>query len=283
MEGPLVIVGANGMLGQDLAREFADLSPDLLDKDDMDITNFEVVKTILGETGATIVINAAAYNLVDDAEDPKGEAIARLVNVEGPRNLAKACRALGATLIHYSSDYVFAGDDKQGYVESAETSPQSGYARSKRDGELAVLEENEDAYVVRTCKLFGAPGISEGSKKSFVDVMLSLAETRDTLDVVDEEYASPTYTPDLAAQTRVLLEGGFDPGIYHMTNTGACTWYEFAQEIFRLSGKDIKLNPVTADAFPRPAARPKYSQLLNTKLPEMRSWQDGLAGYLSTL
>lgn len=277
---PILILGGLGMLGQDLEKAFSDKDPIIWDRSEMDITDAETVKKKLAELKPGTVINAAAYNLVDDAEEEPGNSIAEKVNVEGPRNIAAACKEIDATFVHYSSDYVFAGDRQDGYQETDKPNPQSNYARSKANGEKAALESGARVFIVRTCKLFGQPGASAGSKKSFVDTMLDLAADRDQLDIVDEELASPTYTPDLAAHTRLLLEGDYDPGIYHITNSGSCTWYVFAKEIFKQSKIDIQVNPVTGEAFPRPAARPKFSILLNTKLPPLRTWQEALAEYL---
>lgn len=268
------------MLGQDLEKEFAEFKPLVWDRAEMDITDPASIDQKLKELKPGTVINAAAYNAVDVCEEEKGFGIAMKVNGDAPGYLAKTCEDIGATFVQYSTDYVFEGVKKEGYAETDEANPQSKYAESKRAGEVNTLKNSPHAYVIRTCKLFGMPGKSEQSKKSFVDVMLWLSETKDTLDVVNEEFASPTYTPDLAKQTRTLLEGEYTPGIYHATNTGACTWYEFATEIFQLVGKQMTLKPVTADAFPRPAKRPKFSMLLNTKLPAMRSWQESLKAYL---
>ena len=280
---PLVIVGAQGMLGQDIARVFAEYRAILLDKAELDITNAAAVQETLTRIAPCTVINTAAYNMVDNAETEPGRSIAMAVNATGPGNLAATCAAINATLVHYSSDYVFRGDKKEGYTEQDTPDPQSVYAQSKYRGEVNVLNAVGRAYVIRTCKLFGQSGISSQAKKSFVDIMLHLAETKDHIDAVDDEYASPTYTPDLAAQTKVLLEGEYAPGIYHVTNTGGCTWYAFAVEIMKQLGLNVPVYPVGSEAFPRPAKRPMYSVLLNTKLPPMRSWQDALRVYLTTL
>lgn len=278
---PLIILGGRGMLGQDLRLVFSDLDPLVFDRDELDITDQKAVAEKLTSLEPAVVINAAAYNLVDQVETDDGLRIARKVNAEGPRNLAQACRRLNAVFVHYSTDYVFEGTRPEGYREDDLPNPQSRYAKSKREGEEAALAIGGRFYLIRTCRLFGNPGASEGSKKSFVDLMLFLAKEKKALDVVNEEVASPTYTKDLAEQTRRLLEGKYVPGIYHITNSGVCTWYEFAQEIFRQAGITISVRPVSASAFPRPAARPAYSALINTKLPPMRSWQDALRDYLS--
>jgi len=277
----VIILGGQGMLGQDLARVFADVSPLVWDRAELDITNAAAVLEAFTSVKPSIVINAAAYNLVDNAESDEGFSAAMQVNAKGPENIARACKQVGALCVHYSTDYVFEGTSQLGYKEDDLPHPQSRYAESKLAGERAVLNSDAQAYIIRTCRLFGAPGASQGSKQSFVDLMLSLAEKRDTLDVVNEEVASPTYSADLAAQTRYLIEQELQPGIYHITNSGACTWYEFAKEIFRITGKNITVNPVPASTFPRPAKRPAYSRLINTKLPPLRSWQEAVAAYLS--
>lgn len=281
---PIVILGGNGMLGQQLASVFDDKRTFVWDKDEMDITDIDEVRQKLEYFTPRIVINAAAYNLVDDAETDEGAAIAQAVNTLGPKNIATVCKEIDATLVHFSTDYVFDGTQQEGYVESDAPAPQSRYAESKAAGEKAVLDSGARAYIIRTCRLFGKPGAAEISKNSFVDTMLKLSEGRDTLDVVDAEVGCPTYAPDLAERVRYILDSdnAVEPGIYHVTNSGSCTWYDFAQEIFKLSGKDVTLNAVGADAFPRAAARPAFSVLNNTKLPPMRSWQEALADYLQS-
>lgn len=287
MNTPIVIIGKDGMLGQDLVDVFtAEVGADnviALDKTTIDITDADAVTAVLDELKPGTVINAAAYNDVDGIEeDDKKFELAMAVNGSGPAHLADYCAAVDVPFVHFSTDYVFDGEASEPYTEDAEPRPQSKYSTSKRKGEENVLRAGGKSYVARTCRLFGAPGASEQSKESFVDLMLRVGEGRDTLDVVDEEIASPTYTPDLARQTLVLLKDDYAPGLYHMTNEGSCTWYEFATEIFRLANNPIALNKVTADAFPRPAARPAMSALKNTKLPPMRTWQDALKDYMST-
>lgn len=277
---PVVILGGMGMLGQDLARAFSDCNPIVWDRQELDITDAKAVMQKLQELKPGTVINAAAYNLVDKVEEPDGLAAAMKVNGEGPGNIARACEAINAVFVHYSTDYVFEGVKPEGYVENETPNPQSAYAKSKLAGENAVQAAGGAWYIIRTCRLFGKPGASEGSKQSFVDLMLSLSEKRDVLDVVNEEVASPTYTPDLAKQTRFILEKPYASGIYHVTNSGSCTWYEFAQEIFRTAGKSMTLNAVPSSKFPRPAKRPAFSALQNTKLPPLRSWQEAVAAYL---
>lgn len=277
----ILIIGAKGMLGQDLAKVFEKEKPVLFDKDDLDITNREQVFNKLNEIKPDIIINSAAYNAVDAAEDDF--SIAQAVNVAGPGNLAEAAHKLGAVLVHYGSDYVFNGRKKSGYKETDQPDPVSAYGLSKYLGEEQVKKSTDKFYVIRTSRLYGLPANSKGAKKSFVDVMLKLADEKDSLDIVNEELSNPTYTPDLAEQTRLILEGKYPYGIYHAVNKGACTWYDFAKEIFRLSGKKIKIKPVLGAKFPRPAQRPDYSSLKNTKMPQMRSWKKALKDYLSVI
>jgi len=273
----ILIVGAQGMLGQELAKVFADYDLTLWDKTQLDITDSEMVEARLTELKPDLVINSAAYNDVDACEEKFD--IAKAINFHGPVNLAKTCQKIGAKVVHYSTDYVFRGDKKEGYPETYTPEPVSKYGASKLLGER-VLENCDQCYVMRTSRLFGLPASSEGAKRSFIDVMITLAETRDEIDVVSEEYSNPTYVVDLATQTKVLVDGDFGSGIYHGINEGACTWYEFAEEIFSQVGKEIKLNPVPASKFPRPAKRPDYSSLINTKLPKLRTWQDAISAYL---
>jgi len=276
----ILIVGARGMLGQELAKVFAAHDLHLWDKDELDITNSFLVEEKLVDLHPDIIINSAAYNAVDEAEQRFDLALK--INHHGPVNLAKAANKIGATLVHYSSDYVFDGQKKDGYVEHDLPTPISHYGESKYLGE-EVREHNPETYLIRTSRLFGKPALSGEAKKSFVEVMLKLADKKNELEIVDEELSNPTYVVDLAVQTKVLVEGNYHPGIYHMTNEGACTWFEFAKEIFQQAGKQISLNPVGGDKFSRPAKRPSFSSLKNTKLPAMRSWQEALTDFVKEL
>lgn len=276
----VLIIGAKGMLGQELAKVFAEADDLLLwDREDIDITQADQVLDKIKEQKPDLVINSAAYNDVDGCET--NFEIAKAVNGDGPANVARACQEAGAVFIHYSTDYVFDGSKKEGYKEDDQPNPISKYGESKLLGEK-VLDLCDKSYVIRTSRLYGKPATGEGAKKSFVDVMLKLADERDSLDIVDEEYSNPTYVVDLARQTKVLFDGDYDFGLYHGVNEGACTWFDFANEIFRIAGKNVTINRVGSDKFPRPAKRPAYSSLINTKLPELRSWQEALFDYLNS-
>jgi dTDP-4-dehydrorhamnose reductase len=283
----ILIIGSKGMLGQELMRVFGDKrqeteSAEIIgwDRGEIDVANEVEVNQKIKDLKPDIIINAAAYNAVDKCEEEEGFAIAKKINGEAPGYLAKIAKELEIILVHYSTDYVFAGDKKEGYKEDDAPSPISKYGESKLLGEENVRKFGEKYYLLRTCKLFGRPAISEAAKKSFVDIMLNLAGKQDTIEAVDEGYASPTYAPDLAQRTREIVDGHYPWGIYHVTNSGACTWYEFAKEIFKIKNIKINLIPVGGDKFPRPARRPKFSPLINTKLPLMRSWQEALKEYL---
>jgi len=277
----ILIIGAKGMLGQDLARVFEKESPILFDKEDIDITNREQVLNKIIELDPDIIINSAAYNAVDAAEEDF--TIAQAVNAAGPANLAEAAQDIGAVLVHYGTDYVFEGTKKAGYKEDDIPKPISAYGLSKYIGEEQVKNKTNKYYIIRPSRLFGLPAVSSGAKKSFVDVMLKLADEKDSLDIVDEEFSNPTYSPDLAEQTYLILNQKVPYGIYHAANEGACTWHGFAKEIFKIAKKDVKINRVGGDKFPRPAMRPAYSSLKNTKLPKMRSWKLALKDYLKVI
>ncbi len=279
MSNKIIIIGAQGMLGQELAKVFQEEKPLLWDLPEIDITNENQIKQKILEINPDLVINAAAYNDVDGAE--KNEALATKINGMAVRYLAKTINAIGGILVHYSTDYVFRGDKKEGYKEHELPDPQSVYARSKYLGEQELFKNVDKFYLIRLSRLFGKSALSKVAKKSFVDTMLGLAKTKKELNIINEELSCPTYAPDLARQTEYLIENNLPYGIYHITNSDACTWYEFAKAIFTIKKIDVKLTPVSSDFFPRLAKRPKYSILINTKLPVLRSWQEALREYLS--
>lgn len=271
-----VIVGAKGMLGGMLAQVFADKAPVLLDRDEIDITNEASVRNTLRNAGATVVINAAAYTNVDAAEEDRENAF--LVNETGVKNLGMVCRELSATLVHMSTDYVFPGTKQEGYTETDSPGPASNvYGQSKLAGERALKESGCNFYLVRTAWLYGPGG------KNFVDTMLSLAQTKSHLTVVSDQRGCPTYTKDVSEYIRTLLEGAYPFGIYHAVNSGNASWFEFAQKIFEYTPTlAVVVKPVSSAEFPRPAKRPAYSILQNTKGPQMRAWEDALLKYLTS-
>lgn len=278
-----LITGANGMLGKDLSRILEARGDDILgtDRDVLDITNRDAVLRFVAQHRPDVVINAAAYNFVDKVEEADVYPIALAVNGHGPGFLAEAARENGAKFVHFSSDYVFSGDKPEGYLETDQVSPISKYGETKAAGEAAVQNAGGQYYICRTSKLFGKPGFSDESKESFVSLMLRLAEKMPELNIVHEEVGSPTYTPDLAEAALTMLDQNRPPGIYHIVNEGpGVTWYEFADEIFVLAGVQVARNPVPSSEFPKPALRPKFAALKNTKLPALRSRLEALKDFL---
>lgn len=274
------------MLGKDLVALYKQEEPNEVyawDLENIDITDQKAVRHKIKAAGPNLVINAAAYNAVDKAEEEEGFKIALKVNAEGPRNLAEACKEIDAILVTYSSDYVFRGDKEEGYREEDKPDPLSKYGLSKFEGEKNIQSVGGKYYIIRTSKLFGQAGTGQNVKKSFVDTMLELSQKLPELKVVDEEMSCFTYTPDLAQATKSLVEGSYSLGIYHITNAEPCTWYECAKTLFEMASVKINLIPVPASEFPRPAKRPQYSVLINTKLPPLRPYQDALKEYLSNL
>ncbi len=273
----VLVLGANGMLGQELALAFADHKLTTWDREECDVLS-DACEGKIKALAPNLIVNAIAYNDVDRAEE-EGKEMAFQLNAEAPGNLARLAQEIRATFVHYGTDMVFDGT-KGDYSEDDEPNPLSVYGASKLNGEQAVFASGARTYVIRLARLFGKPAVSEGSKKSFVDLMLDLATKKDHLDLVDDEIASPTYAPDLAAATRHIIET-MPPGLYHAANAGKCNWYEFARETFRLRNINIDITPVPGKNFPRPACRPHDASLVSTKLPEQRSWQSALAEYLN--
>lgn len=279
----ILITGANGMLGKDIANLFAERGHNVLgtDREILDITNRESVMWYVEAHKPEVVINTAAYNFVDNVEEDNVFPVALAVNGHAPGYLAEAARESGARFVHYSTDYVFPGEKPEGYHEDDEIRPISKYGETKAAGELAVREAGGDYYIFRVSKLFGKPGISDQSKESFVNLMLRLSERLPEMKIVHEEVGCPTYTPDIAEATFKILESGHASGTYHMVNDGpGVTWYEFAEEIFDIAGVSTPRKPVSSDEFPKPAARPKFAALNNTKLPKLRHRIDALREFL---
>lgn len=276
----ILITGAKGMLGQALLETFSE-GNDILarTRDEIDLTHMGDLGSKVKELKPDLIINAAAYNNVDKAEEES--EIANAVNGYAPGNLAAMCKELDIPFVHYSTDYVFDGTKKEGYVETDEPHPISAYGRSKFLGEREVQKNGAKFYIIRLSKLFGKEPTSAGGKKSFVKLMLDLAKTKTELEVVNEEISCPTYSVDLARTSKYLLDHDLPYGIYHGVNLGGATWFEFAAEIFKIAELNVKLTPVPASRFARPAQRPAYGVLLNTKLPPARPWQEALREHLN--
>jgi len=258
-----IILGANGMLGH----AFQVVCPQaLFCGREVDITDEAGIRSLFRRLQPSLVINAAAYTDVDGCEDHPDHAF--LVNGEGPGYIAGACRKTGASLVHFSTDYIFDGD-KEGYRESDPPHPINTYGQSKLLGEERIRETFDDYRIVRTSWLFGPDG------RNFVDTMLRLSKEQEIVRVVDDQVGRPTYTRDLAA--KVLLLADEAPGIYHVTNEGTCSWFEFARHIIP------NVLPCRSDEIHRKAKRPRCSVLLNTKTAPLRHWKEALAEYLALL
>ncbi len=280
----ILILGAKGNLGQQLLAIFKDKNEVIAwDREEIDISDKTLISKKIKDIKPQLIINAAAFNAVDKCEEPDGYEIAKKINALAPGYLAQAALAVKATLVHFSSDYVFDGKKRTGYKEDDLPKPINKYGETKRAGEEAIIRLSGRGlkwYLIRTQKLFGPKGASELAKSSFFDTLLKLSETRNTFDLVNEETGCFTYTPDLAKATKSLIDENRGFGIYHIVNPGPATWYGAGKILFELAGKKAKLTPVPASKFPRPAKRPKYSTLLNTKLAPLESWKTALEKYL---
>jgi dTDP-4-dehydrorhamnose reductase len=294
----VLILGVKGGLGGQLYKIFNtdEYSVTGWDKDDLDITDKELINKKITDIKPDVIINATAYNAVDKCEeDDNAFDLAKKLNAEAVGNLADAAIKIGAIIMHYVSDYVFDGKKKQGYKEDDETNPVSRYGKSKEMGEKEIIKRSSQSlrwYLIRTSKLFGPKADNENSKESFFDLMLRKSQEPPFIEtpkgkmkelkiVHKEEISCFTYTPDLATQTKKLIEEEKPFGIYHVINPGASSWYDGAKYLFELKGiKNVKLVPIKSADYPRPAKRPKYSVLLNTKLPPLRSWQEALREYI---
>ena len=268
-----LITGANGMLGRDLQTALAGREVTTLGRTDLDVTDAAAVSAAVD--GHDVVVNCAAYTKVDDAEAHEDDAYA--VNALGAGNLATAAAAAGAKLVQISTDYVFDGHATAPYAESTPRAPISAYGRTKAAGEELVLMHNPGrSYIVRTAWLYGEHG------PNFAKTMLALAASRETWSVVDDQLGQPTWTADLAAQIVALLDADAPAGVYHGTNSGSATWFEFARAVLEESGLDPeRITPTDSSAFVRPAPRPAYSVLGHAAwaaagLAEMRPWREAL-------
>src|SRR4030042_516645 len=238
MANRILILGSHGMLGQDLARIFeSDQNWRVFayDRDEIDIASEESLRQKIGEVDPAAVVNAAAYNAVDKCETDEIEyELAKKINGFGPGLLAKICSEKNIPLVHYSSDYIFDGE-KGEYKEDEKPNPISNYGRSKLLGEEEIQKNTAKYWLIRTSKLFGNSGSSPMSKKSFFDTMIEISKDSNNLKLVDGEKSGFTYTPDLALDTKKIIEEKIPFGVYHIVNESACTWYEAACELFRLA------------------------------------------------
>ncbi|NRD25409.1 dTDP-4-dehydrorhamnose reductase [Frigoribacterium sp. VKM Ac-2836] len=269
-----LVTGARGMLGTDLLEALFGRDVTVLGRADLDVTDRDAVFSAV--QGHDVVINSAAYTAVDAAETDEEAALA--VNGTAAGLLAEATASVGAKLVQISTDYVFDGVATEPYPENAPVAPVSAYGRTKAAGERLALTANpEGTYIVRTAWLYGAHG------GNFAKTMVKLAASHDTVKVVDDQLGQPTWTADLAAQIVALLDSDAPAGVYHGTNSGRASWFEFAQAVFEEAGLDAaRVEPTDSSAFVRPAPRPSYSVLGHDAweragLKPMRPWREALA------
>ena len=274
----ILITGYKGMLGSDLTEVLKNKGHDLIltDVEELDITNLDHVKEMVHKEKVKAIINVAAYTDVDGCET--NWKLAYDVNTIGPKNLAIASNEIGAKLLHISTDYVFSGNNTKPYTEDDETGPHSYYGETKLEAEEFIKRHMEKYFIIRTAWLYGTNG------KNFVKTMLNLAKDNPEIAVVNDQRGSPTFTVDLANAICELVETD-KYGIYHVTNSGDCTWYDFARNIFELANIDVKIKPVTTEEYPTPAKRPKYSVLSHEKwnnsgLKPLRNYKDALREYM---
>ncbi len=274
----VLVTGGNGQLGQALqaiAPQYGALQFYFAGSEEADITNKQSLETIFNKVKPNFCINAAAYTAVDKAESEPEKA--HLINVEGAKNLAEVCKALGTTLLHISTDFVFDGKKTTPYTEEDATDPQGVYGLTKLQGETEIQNALKENYIIRTSWLYSEYG------NNFMKTMLRLAGERDSVGVVDDQTGTPTNTNDLAeALIKIIVSGKKEYGIYHYSNEGQATWYDLAKKIFEINNIAIDLRPIPTTAYPTPAKRPEYSVLDKSKLKrvfglEINNWDVALA------
>jgi len=276
----ILVTGAGGMLGTDLVARLGG-GPDVIGvtRNEYDILDLQSIREYTAGLKPDWIVHCAAFTNVDGCEKEPDKAFS--VNADGARNVAKAAWGVGARMAFVSTDYVYDGKAGRPYVETDRVSPMSVYGRSKLKGEYEVAKVLPDALIVRTSWLFGVNG------PNFVEAILGQVGKKDELRVVSDQVGSPTYTPDLADAIARLIEAGAG-GIVHVSNDGACSWYEYALKILELAGiRGTRVLPISTAELGRPAARPAYSVLSKEKYyrltgHRMRGWADALAEYIRT-
>ena len=278
----ILLIGANGQLGSDLRPALAKHELIATTRNMLDVTHPTQAREFIFAHKPDVLLNTTAFNKVDASEADASEALR--VNAFAAQQLALICRDLDIPLMHISTDFVFDGLKHSPYVESDLPNPLSAYGASKHAGELLVRAAWPKHFIIRTCGLYGVAG-SSGKGGNFVNTMLRMAKEGKPINVVGDQICTPTSTQDLAAQLALLIETNAY-GTYHVNNHGACSWYEFAAEIFKLAGLQADLNPISSQQFGAPAMRPSYSVLQNAALQtlgldHMRDWHEALAEYVT--
>lgn len=276
----ILLLGSTGLLGSTIAERFQSQDQFELiapNRTQLDLTDFSVLAKVIADTMPELIINAAGYNAVDQAEDDEVECFK--LNAELPKVLAINAYQNGAKLIQFSSDYVFDGSNADGYLEShPRTGQLNKYGVSKALGEANVENFTDNYWLIRISWLFGSR-----TRPNFVKAMLNLASTNAVIPVVNDQIGKPTYAPDVAGALEQLISENYHSGIYHLPNEDSVSWYDFARMIFRLKNLDIEVKPISSSELARKAIRPKHSTLLNAKFPVLRSYEEALFEYLNFL
>jgi len=284
MKEKILLTGCNGQLGSELRKQQASL-PNAewicTDVDELDITDHSAVFRFVEEMGITGIVNCAAYTAVDKAEMNLG--LCERLNAVAPAYLASAINKRGGWMIQISTDYVFDGNASVPYTEDMTTCPNSVYGRTKRQGEVAVLDHCPNSVIIRTAWLYSTFG------SNFVKTMMRLGNERESLNVVFDQIGSPTYARDLATAIITVIREGIKPGIYHFTNEGVASWYDFTHAIFEMANiKNCALHPIRSKDYPTPAKRPAFSVLDKAKIKQtydlqIPHWRDSLAECIDKL
>ncbi|HMO36248.1 MAG TPA: dTDP-4-dehydrorhamnose reductase [Gemmatales bacterium] len=276
-----IVIGSHGQLGKEICSRLPEGSYYPATRQDIDLINIASIAPFIRQYSPELVINCAAYNRVDDAEKDVNTAFA--VNAFGIGELAKACESVSAVLVHFSTDYVFGCDTHRTspYCESDRPGPVSTYGISKLTGEYFVQAYCSKHYVLRTCGLYGKHGVG-GKGGNFVETMLKLAQSGKTIRVVDDQRLTPSSASDVAEAALALIKE-CPYGLYHLTNSDHCSWYEFAKAIFAMKLLPADLQPISSKEYNSPALRPSYSVLISEHpaIPKLRPWHDALADYLN--
>ena len=277
----LLVTGVKGQLGHDVVKECEKrgITAIGVDIEEMDITDAAACEKVIKEAKVDAVIHCAAYTAVDAAED--NTELCRKINAEGTENIVKVCRELNIKMMYFSTDYVFNGKGDRPWKTDDERSPLNVYGQTKYEGELAVENSLEKYFILRIAWVFGVNG------KNFIKTMLRLGKEKGAVSVVNDQIGSPTYTADLAVLAVDMIQTD-KYGTYHATNEGLCSWYEFACQIFNEANMDVKVTPVSSDAFPAKAKRPSNSRMDKSKLTDngfspLPGWQDALKRYLKEI
>lgn len=278
----VLVTGVKGQLGHDVVIELQKRNYEVigLDAEEMDITDTNAVKTVIMKYNPDAVVHCAAYTAVDKAED--NIDLCRKVNAEGTQNIAKVCKQLDCKMMYISTDYVFDGEGTNFWQPDDEVKqPLNAYGLTKYEGEMAIREYVEKFFIVRISWVFGVNG------NNFIKTMLRLGKENGAVKVVNDQFGSPTYTADLAVLLCDMIETD-KYGIYHATNEGICSWYEFACEIFKQAGLKVEVTPVDSSQFPAKAKRPHNSRMSKEKLlangfKKLPEWQDAVARYVKEI